>query len=194
METILTTRRTDCSKLTRDEFIKLMTQDLEDARQKYHDVFYPEEYSRFLAWNECYRDSTLKNAKTVAEKKWKTEKRRQQYIDEKMKECNKYIATREFKFYTVTFFDFDVEPGKNGISENCIIEYDKEEKLGRCYDMIKDNKYFKNAKGWRLIDRHHSRPYVHLILPDALEKEYVAEADALYRDITEFYRNCSIKD
>lgn len=195
METILTTRQIDCSKLTRAEFINVMTQDLKDARQKYHDIFYPEAYKKHQELNEYHRNSTLKNAIKFAEKKWKTEKRRQQYIEEMMKECEENITNSNSSFfYPISFFDFNVEPIRNGIPDDCILRYDNEEKLGRCYDRIKDNKYFKNAKGWQLIDRHNSRPYVKLILSEELEKEYNGEKETLYRAVTEFYRNCSIQD
>ena len=194
METILSTINCNCSELTCSEFVKLMTESVNEACQKYHDIFYPEEFARFNEYNEHYKETTIKNAKMIAEKKWKTEKRRQQYIDEKMKECLDYLSTREFKFWAISFFDFDVEPGNNGISDNCIIECNNPGKLVRTFEKIKDNKYFRGANGWQLIDVRHSRPYVKLLLPETLENEYKAERKALYEDIANFYRHCSIQD
>ena len=84
-----------------------------------------------------------------------------------------------------------MNPGVNGISGDCIIDIkdDMTKNLERCYEAIKDNKYFKNGLGWIL--EAGSRPQIKLILPEDIQKEFDDEKDKLTKDIMRFYQNCS---
>jgi len=58
----------------------------------------------------------------------------------------------------------------------------------KCFNTIKDNKYFKVAKGWILEDHHHSRPQIKLILDESMEAEFKNDEENLGNAIAEFYK------
>ena len=182
---ILATRYINCKDLTKDEFVKLMKEDLEIAYQKHYDIFYPIEFARHQNWINNHKKYLLKEATKYAEKKWKTENRRQEYINNVISN----FEDKEFSFNNITFFDFDVNPGSNAISDNCIIRYNELKKLNNCFEEVKDNKYFKSAIGWNLVDYHGFRPQIELILPEEMENSYKEEEKLLEKAISNFYSN-----
>ena len=189
-ETVLITRNVNCSSLSKRQFQKIMFEDLNQARSNYHEMFYPVQWERHKQFVEKQKANVLKNATEYAEKKWKTEKKRQQYINNKMIEFN--AKPSSFYFYDITFFDLDVEPWKNGLPGVCCLNCKdiNVEDIGRCFDYIANNKYFKAATGWQLIHREHSRSYIKLILSDEMEKLYHKEAEELTKAVCDFYRGC----
>ena len=78
---ILVTRMIDCSKITEQEFISAMTEDVNNAVEIYKSIFWPIEEQYHASNVERQKKSIANIAKQYAEKKWKTEKKRQQYID-----------------------------------------------------------------------------------------------------------------
>jgi hypothetical protein len=97
--------------------------------------------------------------------------------------------------YPITFFDFECEPWKNGISNCCVIsKTELDEKLPKTFEFLKDNKYFNGAIGWRLgFDGEewcHFRPQIELILPVELEIQFKNEQKKLTDDINRFYTDC----
>lgn len=187
--TILITRNVNCSELTREQFIDCMKNDLINAVSKYKEIFYPVEFARFQENQKKLKDWKLKEATQYAEKKWKTEKRRNEYITDKLNQ----VENKPFNFHNISFFDFLVDPLSNGISDNCILRCNEidDEKIGKCFDFICDNKYFKLASGWQLIDSHNFRPYVKLILSENTENMYKQEEETLFNAMSNFYKNCT---
>lgn len=182
---VLTTRNVDCSTLTAEEFAKLMIKDMTNARTVYHNIWYPIELERHNNYIQTRLKCIKVTAQAFAEKKWKTEKRRNEYV---ANEVAKFKAT-ELRFHNISFFDFKVTPGSNGISSNCILQYSDltTEAMIRCFNEIKDNKYFLAAKGWELEDHHGFRPQVKLILDEDMENMYKDEEESLCRAIENFY-------
>ena len=136
--------------------------------------------------NELIKTNDSKEAARIfAEKKWKTEAKRNAYVEQEM---TKYVP-RTFKFYGITYFDFHVEPWSNCLSNTFSIDKVTTDILGKCYDEIKENKYFKNAIGWILEDHHYSRPQIKLILPEEYEKMWKTDMENLGKAIGEFYKN-----
>lgn len=187
--TVLCTRtyKFNCGKLTAYRFIDDMMMDLISAKSRYDAINYPIQEQRHQDRIKSLEQSTYNHAVKYAEKRWKTERRRKQYVEEEMKK----LKTSAFKYRSITFFDFDVEPWSNGISNDCILSYDKLDKdaLLRCFNRIRDNKYFKNAIGWKLVDHQYSRPQIELILPEDLRKEFDNDSKTLGEAISNFYSN-----
>ena len=51
----------------------------------------------------------------------------------------------------LSFVDFDVWPGSNSIPNNCVLAPSStHEQIGKCFDIISNNKYFKSAHGWAI--------------------------------------------
>lgn len=194
----LTSRNIDCSNITVDEFISMMNSDLLEAQEKYNELYIPEwEAYKLRRFNESLI-AIHNRAIKFAEKKWKTEKKRNAYIK---REVNK--ARKEYKFdsfyYDLSFFDFKVNPGDMGISDNCILSYRDltPNKLRRCFENIKDNKYFKKAKGWTLTYecsensyRTSFRPQIKLIVDSETEAQMKHDEEVLTNAVNEFYKGC----
>lgn len=183
---ILISREIKCSELTKEQFVDLMGQDLTNALHEDIKIFRPELEAQFYHNQEQHLEYVEKRAREFAAKKWKTDKKRDKYVmDVLAKEPRK-----RYEFNAVTFFDFDVEPWKNGISGSCILHpCETIENLERCFEYIKDNVYFKAAKGWQLIDHRNSRPEIKLILDEEMETKYKNDERGLSDAIARFYAN-----
>ena len=183
--TALITRNVDCSTITKDDFIKFMMEDLHNSKEEYRKLHFQFEKDKFEDLEVRRKESIKKRARIFTEKKWKTEAKRNAYVEQEMA---KYVP-RTFKFYGITYFDFHVEPWSNCLSNTFSIDKVTTENLGKCYDEIKENKYFKNAIGWILEDHHYSRPQIKLILPEEYEKMWKTDMENLGKAIGEFYKN-----
>lgn len=98
----------------------------------------------------------------------------------------------------MTFFDFKVEPGSIGISDNCIISIDNLtfDKLKKCFEAIKDNRYFKKATGWKLTyeaqDNSYRtcfRPQIKLIVDAETAAQMKKDEEDLTAAVHKFYEN-----
>ena len=185
----LITRTINCSTLTKEKFVELMTEDLKKAVVEYDNYWLPIDTKRYNENVNRIRANTLKRAIEFAAKKWKTEKKRQAYIDSEM------TNFKDPKFYydALEYFDFNLTPWSNSLSGDCILRCDNISSINleRCYDKIKDNKYFKRGLGWILEDHHHSRPQIKLILPPEVQREFDNDGKKLAEDIARFYEGCT---
>ena len=196
---ILTSRNINCSTITVDEFIRAMFSDFLEAEEKYNDLYIPEweaakvkSFFQNLEW-------ARKRATNFAEKKWKTEKKRTAYIESEVAKARKEYKMSDF-YYNLSFFDFDVNPGEMGISGNCCISYKEltPAKLERCFETVKDNKYFKKASGWKLTyeasnDSYRTcfRPHIELIVDAETEAKMKKDAEDLTESVRKFYEGCT---
>ena len=198
---VLVTRNTECGNLTSEEFVKMMFNDVHEAVDKYDDMYMPEHVEKKIKFVNDRIAVTERCAKAYAEKKWKTEKKRIEYVTKEVCATRKMMSDRFSRYYCgITFFDFDVNPGSNGLSRNCCFSLSTltPEALVRCFNEVKDNKYFKAAHGWTLeyeasenSYRNLFRPQVKLIVDTDVEAQMKADAKALADSIAGFYRNCS---
>lgn len=177
----------DCSKISEEEFIKFMTADLKEAAQLYYDKNKVEKDEE----DKKYIERETERIKKYAESKYKREHYKQKYIETAIKN----IKTNPFE-RKLEYLDFKVEPWKNSIYQDCILEPYKitDEKLASCFKLIKDNKYFKKATGWAL--KYHAgentwrssfRPYIDLIVDDNTKAEMEKDEESLAKAISAFY-------
>ena len=176
-----------------------MFSDFLEAEEKYNDLYIPEweaakvkNFFQNLTW-------ARNRATKFAEKKWKTEKKRTAYIESEVAKARKEYKMSDF-YYDLSFFDFDVNPGKMGISGDCCISYKEltPTKLGRCFEAVKDNKYFKKANGWKFTyeasNNSHQvcfRPHIELIVDAETEAQMKKDADDLTESVRNFYKGCT---
>ena len=195
--------------LTKESFIEVMKTLWADATHNYRRIYDEVATPAWTAWYKKYTAECIENAeafaKKYAAKKWKTEKRRNQFVEEYISKTKLDFASRVApEFEPLTFVDFDVNPGYNGLSGNCCISEFDDKHLGKCFDEIKDNEYFKAAtvisigyteanSRWETYHDAlcHFRPQVYLTLPAELEKKWKDEASALAEDVRNFYANCN---
>lgn len=181
---LITRENIKCSELTKEQFVSMMMEDLKNAPIKSEEIFRPELEAQFYHTQEQYLEYIEKRAREYAVKTWKTDKRRDKYVIDEIAKVNK----NQFIFRPVSYFDFKLEPFSNSISDNCILRVNTtEEKLGRCFDEICNNKYFLAATGWELIETRNSRSQVKLIMPEEMNEMYRKEEENLYNAISNFY-------
>lgn len=194
----LVTRNIDCSNITVEQFISAMFSDFLEAEEKYNDLYVPEWETSKVKSFERHMKWARERAIKFAEKKWKTEKRRNLYITKEVENARKNYNWPTF-YYSLSFFDFDCNPGDNGLSGNCCISYREltPRALERCFDEVKDNKYFKKAHGWMLTYnacegsyQNNSRPQIKLIVDSETEAQMKKDAQDLADSIREFYKDC----
>ena len=194
----LVKRNVNCGLITESEFVQNMFSDILEAEEKYNELYAPEYVASVIRHYENYVDCYRKQAVKIAEKRWKTERKRNEYINkETVAASNRY--NRNAYYYGLSFFDFDVHPERNGLSGDCCISIDRLtfNSLRRCFESVKDNYYFKNASGWKLEYEAHEndhqvcfRPHINLIMPEDVEAKYHKAAEDLAEDIRRFYANC----
>ena len=191
--TLVSREDVDCANISKEDFIKFIKEDLTTAIAEYKKICEPLDKEAFDRFVENERIKATKYAET----KWKTEKKRQEYVDNIVKNCEErknYFNSRADN----VFFDFKPERhASQGIPQVCILGKDSDKKqLGRCYDEIFDNKYFKKATGWKFkyeTDNEDKpgfyayRPYVDVILDESTSAERKREEDNLTKAIEDFY-------
>ena len=195
----LVTRDIDCSTITEEEFVRAMFSDILEAEEKYNELYTPEHIASILDYYDYTIRTARDRATKYAEKKWKTEKKRKEYIQSEIKKARENYKIDRF-YYDLSFFDFDVNPGKMGLSGNCCI-YIKEltiKKLINCFNEVKDNKYFKKAKGWKLTYecsensyRASFRPQIKLIVDEETEAQMEKDRKDLTDSVNKFYEGCT---
>ena len=194
----LVSRNIDCSTITAEEFVSAMFSDFLEAEEKYNDLYIPEwEVSKVK--NFFDRIKYVRNSATkFAEKKWKTEKKRIAYIESEIKKAKKEYKFDSF-YYNLSFFDFKVNFGEMGLSGDCCISYKEltPSKLYRCYETVKDNKYFKKATGWKFTYEASNnsyrtcfRPHIELIVDNDTAAEIKKAEDDLTESVRKFYEGC----
>ena len=81
---VLVTRNIDCKNLSKDEFVKMMFMDMVRAQKNYDDAHYHKELERHHKYIEEKIERDKLRAIEYACKKWKTEKKRNEYINKMM--------------------------------------------------------------------------------------------------------------
>lgn len=184
-EAILVTRTVKCSELTKEQFVEMMMEDLRNSVIKSEEVFKPFEEALHNTHMADIRKYVENRARNFASNKWKTEKRREKYVADELAK----VDSHPFVFRPVSFFDFNVEPGTNGISDDCILNVNStEEHLKRCFEAIHNNRYFLDATGWELVENRSFRSKIKLILSPEMEAAYRGEIEDLNKAMDEFYK------
>jgi hypothetical protein len=195
----LVTRYVDCSTLDAETFTKYIVEDILKADKIYSDMREPiikANYEARIAREEA-------NIIKFAEEKYKRQFYRDRYISSEMKKIKR---TSNFTS-SLDYFDFQPDKSRMGIPYDCILSVEDVEKLApKCFELVKDDKYFKNAKGWTIkyqtsfgpingVEdrslRSAFRPFVDMILDDELSKELQQSVDALARSVASFYEGCT---
>lgn len=185
--TLLQHKNIDCPNLTQDEFIELMQADLEKALDEYKNIIYGE----VVQSRKDYVAYRTKEAEEFAAKKWKTNKRREEYVQ-------RVIFNAENDLWHICeagiFFDF-----KPNVTEYipgvCILSPgDDDNKLARCFEKQTESKWWKKATGWvfkyecgKDSLRHSFRPWIELIMDESSSAERKREEKALDDAISAWY-------
>jgi len=179
----------DLANMTKEEFIKIMSEDLMNAQANYEDLMREPMQKARAEYLGRERQIAIKFAKS----KWKTEKRQNKYIDEMM---SKAEASSNYTNLNKIWFDIKPDKGQMGIAGCCsLYPGDPENKLGRCFDEIKNSKYFRGGFGWVFRYEGRSmefpiscgRPDIDILLPEDLVKKQAEDYENLNAAVAKFY-------
>lgn len=191
--TLIRRENIDCSTLSKDEFVNLMNEDLHKAIEEYGKVIKPlndEKLKKFI-------DVDINKAINFAEKKYKSQKKRDEYIENARKntESKKYLL-EDYKRIT---FDLRLDKNDISMSEYLILNINTtKDQLEKCFNEIKDNRYFKKAIGWAFkyesnnkekIGYYSYRPYIDLLLNETSKEEEQRDTQVLTQSVKDFYTN-----
>ena len=192
--TLVRRENVDCANISKEDFVKFIGEDLKNAVDEYAKIVKPinDQHKKDLI------ERDVKAAIKFAEKKWKTQKKRDEYIENARKnaEAKKWYLDDPNRI----FFDFKPDKGKQGISDVCILrgEGTNDKQLERCYDELQESKYFKRGTGWAFkyessskdkISTYSFRPYVDLLLNESDKAEQQRDEENLAASIKAFYAN-----
>jgi hypothetical protein len=173
-DTVLVTRDVDCSAIQEQEFVQMMTQDVINAKNKWYDMNYENDLNRHNNWHRDTYNSSVKHAWELAQKHCRTARGRAIFFNKWMKLKGGSPNPSEFKWYNgITFFDVNIWPDRYG--KNPTIDCRKDEEVQKSvqyiFNRIKDNPWFREASGWKLIGRS-SRPEVKFIYDQEGEENW----------------------
>ena len=197
--TLVKRENVNCSSITEDEFVRMMFSDILEAEDTYNNLYCPDYVAGIIRRFESNLQSTRNRAIKYAEKKWKTDKKRNEYVTNEVTNAKKNFNMNSY-YYDLSFFDFDVHPESNGLSGDCCISINrmKFDTLRRCFNSVKDNYYFKNSLGWKLEYECHEnthsvsfRPHINLIMPEDVEAKYRKAKEDLTESVRKFYEGCT---
>lgn len=179
------------SKITKEDFVKFIKEDLKEAIKEYANICKPINDKR----KNDYIEDQVKAATKFAEKKWKTEKKRKEYIENIRK--NAESQKLYFEESDRIFFDLKPDKGRMGIPQCCIIsKKSKDADLEDAYDEMMHSKYFKRGTGWAFKyeslgkNRPYAfRPYIDILLDETSREEQRRDEESLANAVQNFYAN-----
>ena len=187
---------TKAIEITKDEFIKMFTEDIEAVKEPYRKWYKEKADMRYKLDCDNFQESREKKIQRIIDesyKKYKRESSRQNWVD---KEIAKLPTELERGYWheerELSYIVFDIRPWENG-SKYVDVDGEYEHRLGNLYDDAIKNKYFMNCTGWSLVcDDNQSthRVEIKLHLSEELQAEWDADEKKLYNEIMNFYATC----
>ncbi len=181
------------AELTREEFIKMMMEDLDVARveyRKYSDEKADNTYQKDCDYYKKCREQRIQKIVEESYKRYKRESYRLRWVDSEMKKVPSEVLERNpytHFGHDLDSIKWDIRPWENGCRIfNVVI--DLEERLGNLYDEAIQNKYFRNCTGWSIVEDFSARFKLHL--SDNFQEEWKADEKRLADDIARFYADC----
>lgn len=199
MERVLSSRTVDCKNIGIDEFVKAIRNDFIVAQETYNDHYCEQYVNNSLKSHKMMVNSTRKNAKEYAERKWKTQKKRDAY----MENVEMQISKMEFKdpyFENLTWFDVKLDPSAMSVSAFIEEKYMSDSNLEKLYNVLMESDWFKKALGWKFIINtsdhkgyewsYTGRPHFELILSEEDAEKYRKAEKDLAESVNNFYKGC----
>jgi hypothetical protein len=190
---VLNARNIECGKLSKEEFVKLLGEDLKIASDNYYEIIAEEVAKCKEREINYYSEKYTKEA----EKRYKRKSNQERYFNELFEKEMNRINRQYNSENRNNSFEIDVEFGKMGRDGRTVIDIsDLENNLNDCFDYIKENKFWVNANGWSIeyITNSNSlinswRITIKLILPKELENEAKRLNKELADSVNRFYSN-----
>jgi hypothetical protein len=182
------------TEITKEEFVKWMTEDCENARVIYRKLS-DEKAERTFA-EDCERHKTNRELKIkkIIEDSYKLYKREFYRVRWVENEIAKLPETIERGYYhfgrDLTSVKWDLEPGVNGGGSSIWFKGDYKSSLENIYEYSIKNKYFINCTGWSIVHENLSFEEFKLHLSDEMQAEWDDEFRKLAEEIRQFYATC----
>jgi hypothetical protein len=182
------------TEITKEEFVKMMTEDIENARVIYRKLSDEKAERTFAEDCEKHKTNRENKIKKIIEESFKLYKRefyRNRWVE---KEIAKLPETIERGYYhfgrDLTSVKWDLEPGVNGGGSSIWFKGDYKSSLENIYDYSIKNKYFINCTGWSIVHENLSFVEFKLHLSDEMQAEWNDEFRKLAEEIRQFYATC----
>jgi hypothetical protein len=180
--------------ITREEFIKMMIEDVDKAKVAYRQWSDEVADQRFAEYCKKYserRDQMMLDIINTSYKKYKKEYYRARWvateiakIEEKYPRCPDRLYAHIGRDLTSIYWD--IKPWQNGCTLITLDERrDLEHLFGYLYDESIKNKYFIQCTGWSIVQDYSTEFRFHL--SDELQAEWKADVKNLADEITRFY-------
>ena len=182
------------TEITKEEFVKMMTEDCENARVIYRKLS-DEKAERTFA-EDCERHKTNRELKIkkIIEDSYKLYKRefyRNRWVENEIAKLPETIERGYYHFgRDLTSVKWDLEPGVNGGGSSIWFKGDYKSSLENIYEYSIKNKYFINCTGWSIVHENLSFEEFKLHLSDEMQAEWDGEFRKLAEEIRQFYATC----
>lgn len=201
---VIAKRFIDCSSVTREDFINAVIEDGKSAIKSYNKNAVSRITELSIKRNSEYvaksRERIISQAISYAERKWKTEKRRNQHVQEVITDLDNKVNNYVPIVQGIGFFDFNGDCETTmGINSLCILnekDFDNPERIGKCYDILVNTIYFKKAIGWEFTyngdsDTYRSafRPQIKLLFDTTITEDVKKSQESLINAVSDFYEN-----
>lgn len=190
--TLVRRENLDLANISKEDFIKFILEDYKEAVSEYDKIIKPLNEKR----RKDLIERDVKSAIKFAEKKWKTDKKRNEYVENirKNAEAKEWYMDKADRI----FFDCKPDKGEMGINQVCIFDKETDEKqLEKAYEVLMNSKYFKKGTGWAFkydaSSKEHLyysfRPYVDILLNESDKAEQQRDEENLTKAVDDFYKD-----
>lgn len=193
---VLIERNVEIAKISSEEFAEMLYSDLKEAEEFYQNMNNPVLEANYIKKTKEQRERGLVNAIAYANKKWKTEKRRNQHIEEYKAKMAKPIEIPYWVKDSLKFFDYNISPWAMGAEACFRIDTVTKEEIARAHNRSSWSEWFQNAIGYRLAYDTHlgydtytcpSRPQIELIFNEEWTAKWEAGKKGLSEAVSNFY-------
>lgn len=180
--TLVSRNDVDCENISKADFISYMFDDLTEAESIYTNEMKKLSAEKLQKYKEKMKEKFIE----YAEKKWKTEKKRNEYISTMLSNIDK----RDNYVDTLSYVDLELKHDRLTIRINDSLK----KTLSDYYSKISSDELFKKAKGWAVkyeaskeTLQNAFRPYIYLILDENTRKQVEDDKAKHAENIMKFY-------
>lgn len=195
---VLVERNIKLAEITSEEFAEMLYTDLMESEEYYKNMANPVLEAAYIEKVKKNRIKGLENAIYFANKKWKTEKRRNQHIEEYKAKMEKPITIPSWVGSSLRHFDFHNSPWSMGPAACFYLETVTKEEIAEAHARSFWSEWFKNAIGYRLTYEAYlpdgsytssGRPSIELIFDEEWTAKWEAGEKGLTDAVSSFYKN-----
>jgi hypothetical protein len=180
------------AELTKEEFIQMMKEDIESAKEAYRAWSDKTAEEKYIADSKIYAERRQQVIDRIIENsyaKYKREYYRLRWVEKMVSSYPEVMERLGYSHYghDLTSLRWNTEPWSNSSRYITIKHLDRE--LEYLYDCAIKNRYFQQATGWSIVEDFNTEFKLHL--SDELQEEWKADEHNLAESIAKFYEGCT---